>query len=578
MALNKFMHPRNIYKKPPDFKQLAVDWPEFRKHVTQELNGKVTLDFKNADALRCLTKILLKKDFGLDVDMPLDRLIPTIPQRVNYILWLEDVLHESKLESGQPVRGIDIGSGASCVYPLLGCKMNNWHFLATEVDEENLVYARQNVEKNRFSEMITVQKVSPESVLAGVVTETSAPFDFCMCNPPFFADHMEAQGLTSRSDDRPDPRSSSMASCVEQIADGGEVAFVKKMIYESLELKDKIRIFTSMLGKKSSLVPLKNELRLLKVPKFSSTEFCQGKTMRWGIGWSYDETVVFPKSLFQEKKKDKPPLVYVIPETGPWQSYSVESVTQVITKHLQQLQVSAGRFLLSSGGVSVESVTEVITEHLQQLQIKCKKRKSNKQFQRLALCAVENTWSNQRRKRRALRKQTMEPSKGKPGEIAQTEGDNSSIQCKTDQNLSASISAEGTSEYVQVKEDAGTSINDNGKRKLENDDCHEAQNGNKTLCVNDKIATEGISNDEQNLDTKTKPDEQTAAKSADINTSEKSDMNSRTKEAFLFKCLLDIRQGESGEISLEMSWLEGENRESMHQVMQYLKNQLNHKA
>lgn len=118
MALNKFMHPRNIYRKPPDFKQLAADWPEFRKHVTQELNGKVKLDFKNADALRCLTKILLKKDFGLDVDLPLDRLIPTIPQRLNYILWLEDILHESKLDSGQPVRGIDIGMCCKCVCSL----------------------------------------------------------------------------------------------------------------------------------------------------------------------------------------------------------------------------------------------------------------------------------------------------------------------------------------------------------------------------------------------------------------------------------------------------------------------------
>lgn len=28
------MHPRNIYKTPPNFKQMAIDYPEFRKHVT----------------------------------------------------------------------------------------------------------------------------------------------------------------------------------------------------------------------------------------------------------------------------------------------------------------------------------------------------------------------------------------------------------------------------------------------------------------------------------------------------------------------------------------------------------------
>jgi hypothetical protein len=29
MSLNKFMHPRNIYKVPPDFTSLAVAFPEF---------------------------------------------------------------------------------------------------------------------------------------------------------------------------------------------------------------------------------------------------------------------------------------------------------------------------------------------------------------------------------------------------------------------------------------------------------------------------------------------------------------------------------------------------------------------
>lgn len=35
MSLNKFMHPRNIYRRPPDFKILAIKYPEFRKHAKQ---------------------------------------------------------------------------------------------------------------------------------------------------------------------------------------------------------------------------------------------------------------------------------------------------------------------------------------------------------------------------------------------------------------------------------------------------------------------------------------------------------------------------------------------------------------
>ena len=41
-----------------------------------------------------------------------------------------------------------LGSGASCIYPLLGARLNNWHFLATEVDETSISYANDNVKSN----------------------------------------------------------------------------------------------------------------------------------------------------------------------------------------------------------------------------------------------------------------------------------------------------------------------------------------------------------------------------------------------------------------------------------------------
>lgn len=106
MALNKYMHPRNPYKtKKPNFKELAIKYPEFREKVTQNLSGKVILDFKDPDALRALTVALLRDDFDLKVNLPIDRLIPTVPQRLNYILWLEDIFDQAK-----DLNGIDIGS------------------------------------------------------------------------------------------------------------------------------------------------------------------------------------------------------------------------------------------------------------------------------------------------------------------------------------------------------------------------------------------------------------------------------------------------------------------------------------
>ena len=51
-----------------------------------------TLDFSKPEALRELTYAVLKRDFDLKVHLPLNKLIPAVPQRLNYIHWIEDLL------------------------------------------------------------------------------------------------------------------------------------------------------------------------------------------------------------------------------------------------------------------------------------------------------------------------------------------------------------------------------------------------------------------------------------------------------------------------------------------------------
>lgn len=70
------------------------------------MNGTIHINFKNEKALRILTQCLLKKDFNLNVTLPESKLIPTLPLRLNYILWIEDIMHTFKLKD---VIGIDIG-------------------------------------------------------------------------------------------------------------------------------------------------------------------------------------------------------------------------------------------------------------------------------------------------------------------------------------------------------------------------------------------------------------------------------------------------------------------------------------
>ena len=71
------------------------------------------VEFRDPASLRALTWALLKNDFDIDISIPLDRLIPTVPLRLNYILWLEDIF----CSSGKPqLNGIDIGEYGTMLY------------------------------------------------------------------------------------------------------------------------------------------------------------------------------------------------------------------------------------------------------------------------------------------------------------------------------------------------------------------------------------------------------------------------------------------------------------------------------
>ena len=111
MGFNDLMHPRNIYRKsPPDFKILAENFDYFRKFANETKPGRFNLNFKDPEALRVLTCALLESDFGLKLRIPLDRLIPTVPLRLNYILWIEDLLAcLPDTQRHATVRGFDIG-------------------------------------------------------------------------------------------------------------------------------------------------------------------------------------------------------------------------------------------------------------------------------------------------------------------------------------------------------------------------------------------------------------------------------------------------------------------------------------
>uniref|UniRef100_A0A1D1ZJ42 Methyltransferase-like protein 16 n=2 Tax=Anthurium amnicola TaxID=1678845 RepID=A0A1D1ZJ42_9ARAE len=114
-------------------------------------------------------------------------------------------------------------------------------------------------------------------ILVGVVRE-GEEYDFCMCNPPFF-ESIEEAGLN--------PKTSCGGTHQEMVCPGGERAFISRIIEDSLVLKYCFRWFTSMIGRKTNLKFLVSKLREVGVSIVKTTEFVQGQTARWGLGWSF---------------------------------------------------------------------------------------------------------------------------------------------------------------------------------------------------------------------------------------------------------------------------------------------------
>ncbi|KAG9224133.1 hypothetical protein CCMSSC00406_0006801 [Pleurotus cornucopiae] len=298
------MHFRNPYKEPPDFAILAECYPKLRQYLIPGRDGHTTIDFWNNDAQRALTEALMLRDFSIRLTLPSERLCPPVrtakvmraaPQnigtvnlipRLNYILWLQDIVRHSPATLDGTVRGLDVGTGASAIYPLLGCKLESkWTFIATDIDKTSYESALLNVARNDLQERIKVQLSDADAPLFKLLEDSSAVFSFTMCNPPFYATAEEV----SRSAEMKHlpPNAACTGADIEMITDGGEARFVRRMVEESLQHPLRCRWYTSMLGKLSSLMEIVDDLKGNNVDNYAITEFTQGQTRRWAVGWSF---------------------------------------------------------------------------------------------------------------------------------------------------------------------------------------------------------------------------------------------------------------------------------------------------
>lgn len=76
----------------------------------------------------------------------------------------------------------------------------------------------------------------------------------------------------------------------EMICEGGDVGFVTRILEESLQLRERVQWYSSMLGRLASAQQLVAKLREHGISNFAVTNLKAGqKTRRWAVAWSFGD-------------------------------------------------------------------------------------------------------------------------------------------------------------------------------------------------------------------------------------------------------------------------------------------------
>ncbi|WP_462163149.1 23S rRNA (adenine(1618)-N(6))-methyltransferase RlmF [Pseudoalteromonas xiamenensis] len=285
------MHTRNIHRQGYDFKQLVSVYPALSNHIVITQRGQQSIDFSNQTAVITLNQALLKLHYGIDFwTVPSPFLCPPIPGRVDYIHHLAEFLEtQPDFSSHEKVKGLDIGTGASAIYPILGLKCYNWQFVGSDINKEAIKLAKQWSEFNNLGLKFRHQPNS--EMMFDNIIKPGEQFTFTMCNPPFHASAQEAQAGTERKWRNLKGKTQSNLNfgghAPELWCEGGELKFIKNMITQSQQYSEQVNWFTSLVSKSDNLKSLEKHAKELGVAKWEVVAMEQGSKQSRFVAWNW---------------------------------------------------------------------------------------------------------------------------------------------------------------------------------------------------------------------------------------------------------------------------------------------------
>jgi len=291
------MHKNNKHKNY-NFDLLCKNNVNLNQHVFTNKYGTKTINFADPKAVKALNKTLLSTHYNIKFwDFPDENLCPPIPSRVDYIHHLSELIVN---KDKKKVTILDIGTGATCIYPLLGNSVYDWHFVASDIDKNSLEVATKIIKKNELEDEITCRFQDDSShILKGIFKEEDY-FTAVMCNPPFYKSKQEADEANNRKQKglNPAKKYDTKDSNIQSIRNfsgnsnelwykGGEKAFLHNYLYESSLFKDQCEWFTSLVSKKENVKSMYASLQKLKAKTIKTIEMKQGNKITRIVAWQF---------------------------------------------------------------------------------------------------------------------------------------------------------------------------------------------------------------------------------------------------------------------------------------------------
>ncbi len=288
---NSNFHTSNKHKSGYDLDILCDVYPDLKPFVFVNKYETKTIDFANPKGVKALNKALLFKDYNIKYwKFSDDNLCPPISGRVDYIHYLFDLLKGNKARKDISV--LDIGTGATCVYPILGNAEYSWKFVGTDIDKASLKTAQNIIDKNELTQVISLRHQNDISkILQGVINDDDQ-FSVTMCNPPFYKSEEEAINATTRKlkglkKEGEELVRNFSGTHNELWYKGGEKAFLHNYLYESSLFKEQSEWFTSLVSKKDLVRGMQTSLKKLGATSVKVINMGQGNKLSRIVAWTY---------------------------------------------------------------------------------------------------------------------------------------------------------------------------------------------------------------------------------------------------------------------------------------------------